>query len=125
MIAAMSLHLVPVLAVWVVLLMSAALLGVLAHGSLTLLRREVPRRSVAVLAVLRIAIVILFALVMLQPVVSYTRTVDRRPEMLVLIDVSESMAEPGGKEGTTRLEEVKGALGGGLVAELAKRFELR
>jgi len=125
MIAAMSLHLVPVLPVWLVLLMSAALLGVLAHGSITLLRRDVPRRSVVVLAVLRIAIVILFVLVMLQPVVSYTRTVEKRPEMLVLIDVSESMAEPGGTEGTTRLDEVVRGLDNGLAAELSRRFELR
>ncbi len=126
MIAAMSLQLIPVLPLWLVLLLSAALLGVLAHGSLTLLRRQVPRRSVIVLALLRIAMVLLFALVLLHPVASYTRTIERRPEMLVLLDVSESMAQPGASDGTTRLEEVVRTLdGGGLAKELEQRFEPR
>src|SRR5262245_10520714 len=122
----LSLQLVPVLPVWVILLLSAALLAVLAHGSVILLRRQVPRRSVVILAILRVAIILLFALVLLHPVASYSRTTQRRPEMLVLFDVSESMAQPGASEGTTRLEEVVQALDDrGLAKELGRRFELR
>ncbi len=121
-----SLHFVPVLPGWLVLLLAVALLGVLAQGSLTLLRRQVPRRSVVTLAILRIVIVLLFTLVLLHPVVSYQRTIERRPEMLVLMDVSESMAQPGGTEGTTRLEEVTRSLDeGGLAKALGRNFDLR
>src|SRR5262249_12644992 len=122
----LSMHLVPVLPVWAVLLLSAALLAVLAHGCWTLLRRQIPQRPVVVLAVLRIVLTLLFALVLLHPVISWTHSVERRPEMLVLIDVSESMAQPGGTEGNTRLQEVLSALDrNGLARELGKRFELR
>jgi hypothetical protein len=122
----LSLHVVPVLPAWAVLLLSVALLAVLAHGSATLLRRQVPPRWVGILAVLRVMIVALFALVLLQPVLSYTRTAERRPEMLVLLDTSESMAQPGRVEGATRLQEVVRALDeGGLAAELGRRFDLR
>ncbi len=121
----LSLHLVPVLPAWAVVLLSVALLAVLAHGSLTLLRRQVPRRWVGVLAVLRVATVALFALALLQPVLSWTGTAERRPEMLILLDTSESMAQPGGIEGASRLEEVQRALDGGPAAELGRRFDLR
>jgi hypothetical protein len=121
-----SFHAVPVLPAWVILLLAAALLGVLAHGSRTLLRRQVPRRWVGILAILRVAMVALFVLVLLQPVLSYTRTTERRPEMLVLLDTSASMAQPGGTAGTSRLGEVVHALDqGGLAAELSWRFDLR
>src|SRR5262249_30004962 len=113
------------LPVWVALVLSAGLLGVLVHGSRTLLRREVPRRWMWILAGLRVAIVVLFALVLIQPIISYNRQVQRRPEMLVLLDTSESMAEPGGTEGTSRLDEAVQKLDGGLAAELDRRFELR
>src|SRR5262245_14233296 len=102
----LSLSATPALPVWVVLVLSAGLLGVLGHGSLTLLRREVPRRHVLILAGLRLAIVVLFALVLIQPAVSGTRQTQRRPELLVLLDTSESMAQAGGTEGASRLDEV-------------------
>src|SRR5262245_7854155 len=120
----LSLRLSPVLPGWLVLLLSAALLGLLAHGTVTLIRRQVPQRSVVVLTCLRVVIIFLFALVLLQPVLSYVRTAERRPELLVLVDVSESMSQPGGSEGTTRLEEVVRTLDSGFAGELGKRFDL-
>jgi hypothetical protein len=121
----LSLSATPVLPVWLVLVLSAGLIGVLVHGSFTLLRREVPRRWIVILAGLRIAVVVLFALVLIQPVISYTRQAQRRPELLVLLDTSESMAQAGGTEGVSRLDEVRQILDGGLAAELGKRFDLR
>ncbi len=123
--AGMSLHMVPVVPVWLALLLVAGLIGVLAHGCVTLLRREVPRRWVIILACLRVGMALLFLLVLLQPVLSWSRTSERRPEMLVMVDVSESMAEPGGSEGKSRLEEVTRTLDDGLAKELASRYELR
>lgn len=122
----LSLQLTPVLPVWVIVLLCAALLGALAYGSVTLIRRQVPHRAVVILGVLRVAIILLFALVLLHPVVSYTREIQRPPEMLVLLDTSESMALPGSTEGATRLHEVIHDLDRrGLAKELATRFDLR
>lgn len=121
----LSLHLVPVVPVWVALGLSAALLAVLAHGSFSLLRRQVPGRWVVILACLRVAIIALFTLVLLQPVLSWSRTAQRRPEMLVLVDTSESMAQAGGADGLTRLEEAMRILDSGLGEELSRRFALR
>lgn len=121
-----SLNWQPVLPVWLILLLLAGLIGLLVHGSLTLRRRSVPSRMIYVLAGLRVAIVLFFALVLFQPVLSWTRTVERRPEMLVLMDVSTSMSQPGSSEGRSRLDEVVAILDrDGLAKELGKRFELR
>jgi hypothetical protein len=122
----LSLSVVPVLPVWVIALLGVALLGVLAHGSFTLLHRQVPPRWVWALGGLRTGIVVLFLLFLLQPVLSYTRTVERRPQMLVLLDTSASMAQPGGNEGLTRFQEVvRGLSEQGLASELGRRFDLR
>ena len=48
----LSLSTTPVLPVWGIFALSVGLLALLAHGSLTLLRRDVPRRAVLVLACL-------------------------------------------------------------------------
>src|SRR5262245_63808610 len=69
----------PVLPVWLILFLAVDLLVVLAHGTFTLIRRQVPRRSIIQLGILRVAIVLLFALVLLHPVVAYKRSTERRP----------------------------------------------
>lgn len=121
----MSLHLVPVLPLWVSLLLATALLGMVVHGSITLLQRQVPRRWVIGLAALRVGIVAVFTLILLQPVVSGTRSAERRPEMLVLVDGSESMAQPGTREGVSRLQESLRVMNdSGLAASLERQFDL-
>jgi hypothetical protein len=121
----LSLHAVPVVPTWAILLLAAALLAVLLHGCVTLSRRQVPRRWIVALGILRVVMIALFALILLQPVLSYTRTAERRPEMLVLMDTSASMSQAGGSEGTNRLAEVVRALDQGVASELATRFDLR
>jgi hypothetical protein len=121
----LSLHAVPVLPAWAIVLLTAGLLGMLAQGSITLVRRQVPRRWIAILGILRVAIIALFTLVLLQPVLSYTRTTEQRPEMLVLVDTSASMSQPGATAGMSRLSEVLRLLKQDVAGELAHRFDLR
>src|SRR5262249_27336144 len=86
-------------------------------------RRQVPPRWVAILGSWGVVIIAVFALVLLQPVVSFTRPVKREPEMLVLVDTSESMALPGGKG--TRFDEIQPLLETGDLADaLRTRYQL-
>jgi hypothetical protein len=53
--------------------------------------KQVGRRWIAVLAALRVAAILLFVLCCLRPRLSYSRTVETRPGLLVLLDTSASM----------------------------------
>ena len=66
-------------------------LALLVHGSLLLARKRLPRRWILLLGALRVAIVAVFALCLLQPIVSFRRTVSEGPPLLVLLDTSKSM----------------------------------
>ena len=97
----MQLH--SLLPVWLALMLIGALLASVVYGAWTLMHKQVRPRWVAILTGLRLAIVAVFAFILLQPVVSYSRTIPRLPELLVLIDSSQSMAKLAGSQ--TRLEE--------------------
>src|SRR5690242_6538834 len=121
--SSLSLSVSPVLPLWLIALLAAGLLLLLLHGSMTLLRRGVPRRSILVLAGLRVPMVLLFVLILLQPTLAYTRRVEQQPRMLVLVDTSQSMAQPG--SAASRLDDVRQHLEkGGLASTLARRFHL-
>jgi hypothetical protein len=106
----LSIHLFPILPPWAIVLLALGLLALLAYGCRLLRRKEVPTRWVTRLGVLRLLIVLVFALGLLQPAVSFTRTVEQQPEMLVLIDTSQSMGLPVAPGRGTRLEETLAAL---------------
>src|SRR5688572_3902995 len=96
----LSLHLDPILPAWLIALIALGLLGLLAYGShLLLTRKQVPRKWVLILGVLRVAVVVLAVLCLLQPIVSYQRTAEQLPEMLVMLDTSQSMGLPGDQPG--------------------------
>jgi hypothetical protein len=119
-----SIHSLPILPVWLIVVITIGLLALLAFGSVLLLRRQVPPRWVAILGGWRVIIIAVFALVLLQPVVSFTRPVKREPEMMVLIDTSESMALPGAAK-NSRLDEIRPLLeSGDLAAALRSRYQL-
>jgi hypothetical protein len=119
-----SIHYLPILPSGLIAVITLSLLALLAYGSALLLRRQVPPRWVVILGSWRVLIIAVFALVLLQPVVSFTRPVKREPEMLVLVDTSESMALPGAGKGS-RLDEVQPLLEQGeLAAALRARYQL-
>ena len=81
----------PVLPPWLIALFTLALLALLGRGSLLLAQKRLPRRWIVGLGALRVAIVAVFALCLLQPIVSFRRTVPEGPPVLVLLDASQSM----------------------------------
>ena len=87
----MSLSWMPVLSVWAVVLITCALLGLLVHGSLVLVRKRLPMRWIVLLGLLRLLIVLVFAACLLQPIVAFRRTVPEGPPVFVLLDASQSM----------------------------------
>jgi hypothetical protein len=121
----LSLHLLPILPVLLIVLLAAVMLGLIVHGSSQLRRKQVPVFWVRTLAALRLAVAVLFVLVLLQPVVSYTRLAEQLPELAILVDTSQSMGLPGGAGKGSRLDEVRTALQEGDMADaLGRRFRL-
>ena len=72
-------------------LVTLGLLALVVWGSSVLAAKQIPRRWVITLGILRAVAVILFALCLLQPALSYIHGVPQPPELLVLIDTSASM----------------------------------
>jgi hypothetical protein len=100
------------------LLLVMAFFGAIVFGTLTLVRKSIPRNWVLVLSALRFGIFVLFLLILLQPAITYRSNTAQLPEMIVLVDVSQSMARPGSKG--TRLDEVNAVLRRGEFASALK-----
>lgn len=117
-----AIHWLPILPAWAIALIAAGLLAALALGSRLLIHKEVPRRWVAILGSWRLLIVLAFVIALCQPVLSYTDSIEQRPELIVLIDTSKSMGRPG-SGAASRLDEVAPALRSGeLARELRRRY---
>lgn len=118
----MTISWMPVLPLWAIALVVGGLLALLAYGSLVLARKRLPHRWITILAVLRIAIVLVFALCLLQPIVSFRRTVEEGPPVFVMLDTSKSMAVKDAPEATARLtDSVQWLEQSGLKSALASR----
>jgi len=101
----MTISWVPGLPLWAIALITCALLALLVQGSLVLARKRLPRRWIAALAALRVAIVLVFAICLLQPIVSFQRTVQEGPPLFVLLDTSKSMGVKDSSESASRLAD--------------------
>lgn len=91
MFSSLTISWMPVLPPWLIALLTLALLALLGRGSLLLAQKRLPRRWIIGLGALRVAIVAVFTLCLLQPIVSFRRTVPEGPPVLVLLDTSQSM----------------------------------
>ena len=112
----------PVLPLWLIALLTLALLALLARGSLLLAQKRLPRRWIVGLGALRMAIVAVFALCLLQPIVSFRRTVPEGPPVLVLLDASQSMGLKDAAAPAGRLaESLRWLDQSGLKSKLAAR----
>jgi hypothetical protein len=100
----------PLLPVWLALALATALLAVATYGSWLLRRKNVPRRWMLLLAALRVGMVALFLLILLRPVLSFPRRTALVPDLLVLVDTSQSMSQASAAGEGTRLDEVRRAL---------------
>lgn len=118
--------LAPIIPYWAITSVTFGLLGLLVHGSIVLARKQVPQPWIKLLGAIRVAVILVFLLSMLQPIVSYRTREKRVPDMLVLLDTSRSMARTDGNGGATRLETARTLVrSGGLAAALEDRFRLR
>jgi hypothetical protein len=118
-----SIHWLPVLPAWLIVLVALGLLAALAFGSQLLLRKDVPGRWVAILGAWRLVIVLVFIVALCQPVLSFTRSIEQRPELMVLVDTSRSMSRPAGS--STRLADVMHRLqANGLAQDLSKNYQV-
>lgn len=118
-------HWLPLLPVWIIVLAGLIYLILVFQGRSILLRKQVPGREALSLTGLRLVIGVVLLLLLLRPVLSFTHNEELLPDLLVLVDTSESMAQPGAKAGATRLDEIREALGGALGTSLRSRQRLR
>lgn len=100
----------PLLPVWLVLVIGAALVAALVCGNWFLVRKSVPRRWRFALGALRMGMIVVFTLGLLRPVLTMPRSVVRTPDVLVLVDVSRSMGQMSADGSGSRLDEVRQAL---------------
>src|SRR5260221_14542563 len=101
----MSFHFASLLPLWLTLLLAGALLAAILFGVGTMMRKHVPPRLVGIIAALRLAVFVIFVLVLFQPALSFSSELKQLPEMAVLGDVSKSMGHPSETAGAKRLEE--------------------
>jgi len=107
-------------------LIALVLLGLVAWGSWMLARKQIPRRSIVVLGLLRAAAVLIFVACLLQPTISYDRARQPSPELIVLIDTSASMGQSDEPAGPTRLQATTAALDRSrMLEQLGRRFDLK
>ncbi|HEY8666223.1 MAG TPA: hypothetical protein VIL86_06145 [Tepidisphaeraceae bacterium] len=110
----------PVFAAWLIALLAAALLALLAQGSIVLSRKNVPARWIAYLAILRVIAVAVLVLCLLRPALCYTRDVQRWGDVLVLLDTSRSMGDTGSAESSRLQRSIASMRSSGLLAALEK-----
>lgn len=87
----MTLDLSPILPLWLIGAIAAALLLVLGYGCLLLRRKRLPGRWIALLGVLRVLVVAALVATLLRPTVGVASLQPSRESALLLIDRSESM----------------------------------
>lgn len=118
----MNISWMPVFPVWAVVLVTLALLGLLAHGTRVLVQKRLPIRWIVMLGVLRLVIILVFAACLLQPIVSFRRTVPEGPPVFVMFDASQSMGLKDSAAPAGRLAEtVQWLEKNGLHSKLAAR----
>src|SRR5690348_2297000 len=121
----LSFNLRPLLPAWAIAGLAAALCLLLIHGSRQLLNKKVPHRWVTILGVLRAFAIAVLVLCLLQPMVSYTRSTEIAPDLLVMIDTSQSMGIKASEDGRTRLDVARESFSRtALLDRLKERFNI-
>ena len=114
----------PIMPVWIIALVGAALLMLLLHGCMVLVAKNVPNRWILTLAVIRIVIIAVFIACLLRPMLSHTATTLKKPDLLVLVDISASMGKAQTSPATSRLDRTLHKMqDSGLVKSLQRDFE--
>ena len=121
-----SLNFLPLLPLWSIGMIAAVLVLLLLLGSLMLSRKRVPSRSIRYLALLRLLAIGLLVACLFRPVLTYTSQDQRRPDLLMLVDTSQSMSVGEKAEGGNRLKRAMETMRKtGLEGHLASNYDVR
>src|SRR5688572_5678289 len=99
----MALQFNPLIPIWLLLILAAMLLTAIGYGAVMMLQKQIARPLVQLLSALRLGVFFVFVCILLQPIASCSTSVPQLPEMIVLLDTSQSMAQPA--QSQTRIEE--------------------
>jgi hypothetical protein len=125
MFAQHALDIAPLWPTWLIGIIASAFLIAIAYGTWTMLAKQVRPGWVAVLTLLRLLVLLIMVHILLQPSLSFSQPVASRPEILVLIDTSQSMSHPAQGD-HSRLQEMLAVLDKGQFASvLTERFRPR
>lgn len=121
----MNFDLNPILPVGVIASGALALTVALIYGSVVLLRKNIPRKWVLILGIFRLLAIIIFTLCLLRPAISRVRSILQNPDLLVMVDTSQSMALSDPPEQISRFDKVLGVLQKSpLASEYLSRFKV-
>lgn len=122
----LSIHWFPLLPPGAIALLIAALLALTTWGTWLLFQKRIPQRWVIGLGAARVVAVLLFAACLLQPALSYLKKTSHPPELVVLVDASQSMGRSDADGGSTRLAGAIDSLQkSNLLDTLGRRFDLK
>lgn len=120
-----SLQCAPLWPVWLIVLAALGLFGATAAAAVILRRKQVQPGWTTFLTALRVVIVVVFLLIVWQPLISYERAEPQLPELLVLVDTSRSMSGLVGAAGRSRLETGLAACRTGTLGDtLRERYRI-
>ncbi len=115
----------PVVPVWLVALCAIGLFVLLLWGTRLLIKKQAPVRWVRILFVLRVLIILVFVLLLFQPMLHYKRDIHVTPELMILVDTSESMSRLMPRQQKTYGEHFRDSfLTSGLREHLENRYRL-
>ncbi len=115
---------IPILPLWAIAGVGVVGLALLIWGSIHLRQKLVPAKWVAIHFVLRVLALAVFLVCLLQPVIGFTRNVALKPDLLVLVDTSESMGIKDQASDKSRLDYVRNGINSGLLSKMESRFNV-
>jgi hypothetical protein len=116
-----SLHFAPLGPLWLLGILATAIFTAILAGSIAMRRGNVALRWIVGLGILRLGALLLFLLILLQPALAWSRLREPLPELLIMIDTSRSMAQPG--VNAPRLDEMRSLLlDGDFARAIDERF---
>jgi hypothetical protein len=115
---------IPILPLWAIAAVGVVGLALLIWGSIHLRQKLVPGKWVAIHFILRVLALLVFMACLLQPVIGFTKNVALKPDLLLLVDTSESAGIKDQESNQSRLDYLRGGLNSGLLSKMESRFNV-
>jgi hypothetical protein len=120
----LTFNFIPIMPLWAIAGVGIVGLALLIWGSIHLRQKLVPAKWVAIHFVLRVIALAVFLVCLMQPVVGFTKNVALKPDLLVLMDTSESMGTKDQAADKSRLDYVRDGLNSGFLSKMQSRFNV-